>query len=140
MATKYLFGAGTLTIGVASIPVQNVSYEETAENIELYANKSFAVAAAMGKKSIKGSFTVAGYEDTLVSSIENAVMAPIASDTSLSWALPAQGGQSTTFTLPNVILTSKKISSGNDKFFTMEVNYMALSELAGDTVSTVVTA
>jgi hypothetical protein len=137
MATSYVFGAGTLTIGATSIPVQNVSYEETSEVIELYANKGFAVAIAEGKKSVKGSFTVAGYEDTIVSSIENSVMAPVATATTLAWALPLQGGGTKTFTLANVILTSKKFSSGNDKFGTMEVSYTAFSELSGDTVLTV---
>ena len=136
MAWSALFGAGTLTYGATEIPVSNISLDDNSEVIELTANKEFSLAAANGKRSIKGSFTVQGYESVLLSSIENAVMAPLASATSLTWVLPA-GVSSVTFTLVNVLLTSKKVSSGNDKFMSMEIGYIALPESGGDTVMTV---
>ena len=137
MAVSFAFGSGTLTYGGTSIDVQNVTYEETAEVIELYTNKNFPVAAAVGKKSVKGTFSVGGVESTLLASIENATMAPQASATTLAWSLPLQGGGSASFTVANVVLGSKKLSASNDGFATMEVSWTGFAELAGDTVVTV---
>ena len=134
MAWSALFGAGTLSYGATSIPVQNITMTKKASIIKLQANKEFPIAAATGPKEISGTFEVAGYESTLFAAIENGTMAPISSATTLTWVLPAQGGTSVTFTLQNVVLGETSVSGKNDGFMTMKVNYEAIPELNGDTV------
>jgi hypothetical protein len=132
MATSYLFGAGTLTIGANEIPVSQITMEDSSETIDAWAGEDFPMASANGKRTVKGTFSVTGYEDTLLDDITAAVMAPIGgTPTTLAWELPASGGGTTTFTLASVLITDKKVSGGNDKFMTMECSYKAMRGAAG---------
>lgn len=132
----FLFGTGTLEIDNVAIPVQNISFEMSAESIPLYTNMSFPVAVATGKKSVKGSFTVGEINSALIAAIDNAIMQTAATETLLTWAALDTAGVTHTFGFPNITLTNKKFNAGTDKWLTMDVSFEAAASATGDHVMT----
>jgi len=134
------FGSGVLKYnGGSDLEVQDISLDISEEEIPLYGSKSFPIAIAKGKGSIKGSFKVPSYQSTLLATITNQTMAPAGTASTLVWEVDDTAGVTHTFTLHNVTLGSKKMSSGNDKWFVMDVSFSAAA-LANGSVLTIASA
>ena len=134
------FGSGTLKYGNGTdLGVSSIQIDISEEEIPLYGSKTFPVAVAKGKGSVKGSFKVPGYETTLLSSITNATMGPNTSETALVWDITTTTGTVYRFTLPNITLTSKKVGGGNDKWTETDVSFSAAAAASGGAVLTIAT-
>lgn len=140
MAQTLAFGSGTLKYGNGTdLGVSEIQLEVSEEEIALYGSKTFPIAVARGKGTVKGSFKVPAWDSTMLTDITNATMGPNTSETALVWDMTDTAGVVHRFTLGNITLTSKKMSSGNDKWLTMDVSFSAAAKASDGKVLAVTT-
>jgi hypothetical protein len=126
----YAFGAGSLTYNSVEVGVlQEVSLDVSFNVVPLMGAMQFPVAIAKGPGNIKGSARFGNIEPSIIATVNNELMGPLASALQLVWEVPA-GTQTLTLTLPNVILSSWKIGGGNDKWALTDISFEAAAAAA----------
>lgn len=122
----YMFGAGVVTINSNPVgTLQDVSLDVSFNTVPLMGAYQFPVALARGAGSVKGSAKSGEFDSTLLGlPVSNELMAA-PTTFSITWAVTPQGGSLQTFTLAGCIISSWKLSGGNDRWLATDITFEA---------------
>ena len=113
----WVFSTGSLEYDGDPVGTLNsVDLDQSSTLIPLQGNMVAPLMNATGPGKLSGSCTFSAFDPTFLGTIANAVMAPRASELGLIWYLTNTAGGNISLEMPNVGISSLKLSAASDKW------------------------